>query len=387
MLVTLFIGLWAVFLPLGYRMPLSFLVLLLVEEVMLWTFFHGLHYVRRDRTLDVVHGVLLAAEIGFHSTMFYFLGGVSWLGSIAFIYGIIYAAVFLNHWQAFLFTALVCVASVSVMALDATGAVPHQVYLPQGPDRYRDAAYVIPTAVSFCGVIITVALWMVFLGSELRRERDGAVHAYTELMLAQEKLRQLNEELELQVAERTQVLVYRAEHDQLTQLLNRGTIARRCQDAIGLARRSAQSLAVIVADSDNFKACNDTGGHSYGDDILRAVAECLSSSARDTDLIGRFGGDEFLVVLPDTGTEGAELYCQRVVETLAERRRFAPDPTLPYPTLSLGIAVYPDNASDVDDLVRVADAAMYRAKAAGGNTWRAGVPGAEPPVMPAEDVA
>jgi GGDEF domain-containing protein len=90
-------------------------------------------------------------------------------------------------------------------------------------------------------------------------------------------------------------------------------------------------------------------------------------------------------VPPDTDTEGAGLHASG--RRGAEERRRLPDPTLPYPTLSLGIAVYPDNASDVDDLVRIADAAMYRAKAAGGNTWRAGDAEIAPAVLPAVDVA
>ena len=282
------------------------------------------------RSLNVLHAVLLTGELAAHSAMFYFLGGVGWLGCIAFIYGIVYAAVFLSWRQAAFFTACVCAAFVTILVLDANGVLAHQVYLPQGPGRYRDMNFLVPTAVAFIGVMATLTFWMVFLGSELRRERDMAVRAYDELRAAQAALSNLNEELEMKVAERTKVLAFRAERDSLTGLLNRGTVSRRCYEVLAQAGRAGQKVAVIVADGDNFKSCNDTVGHGYGDTVLRSLADTLGDTSRDTDFVGRLGGDEFLVVLPNTATIGAVRYCHRLIRELEIKKRES-DAGLPFP--------------------------------------------------------
>jgi diguanylate cyclase (GGDEF)-like protein len=135
------------------------------------------------------------------------------------------------------------------------------------------------------------------------------------------------------------------------------------------AGRAGQKVAVIVADGDNFKSCNDTVGHGYGDTVLRALADTLRDTSRDADYVGRLGGDEFLVVLPNTATIGAVRYCHRLIRELKVKKRES-DPGLPFPLLSLGVAVYPEHGLQVDELTRAADRAMYRderqAEGAGG---------------------
>jgi len=376
-LVALFIGFWFTLTPIGYQMPYGFLIALVAEMALLVTCLVILNMVQRSRSLDVLHGVLLTGELVCHSTMFYFLGGVNWLGCIAFIYGIVYAAVFLSWKQAAFFTACVCAAFMGIIALDATGSIGHQVFLPQGPDRYKDMDYLVPTAVSFIGVMGTLTFWMVFLGGELRRERDVTMRAYDELRIAQAELRRLNEDLEAKVAERTKVLSFRAEHDALTGLLNRGTISRRCQEVLAQAARSGQKVAVIVADGDDFKSCNDRVGHGYGDTVLRSLGDTLRETSRESDYVGRLGGDEFLVVLPNTATVGAVRYCRRLTKELQAKKNVVED-GFPFPMLSLGVAVFPDHGSHLDELTRVADRAMYEAKAAGGARWRLGTGSIEP---------
>jgi diguanylate cyclase (GGDEF)-like protein len=193
----------------------------------------------------------------------------------------------------------------------------------------------------------------------------------------------LNEELELKVAERTKVLAIRAERDALTGLLNRGTISRRCYEVLAQAGRAGQKVAVIVADGDNFKSCNDQVGHGYGDTVLRALADTLRDTSRETDFVGRQGGDEFLVVLPNTATIGAVRYCRRLIRELEAKKRES-DPGLPFPLLSLGVAVFPEHGTQVDDLTRAADHAMYQAKAAGGGRWRLAEPQDATPMQGSE---
>jgi len=373
--VLLFCALWIGLLFIGYPMPRGFLAVLVVEGCLLTGFVYKMRRAETPAELSRSHGALLLTELVCHSAIFYFLGGVLWLGSIAYLYALLYAAVFLTWRQAAVFAFAICIAFLSTVALDAAGVIPHQWYLPQGPDRYQDPHYLVPTCISFVGVIATVTFWMVFIGEEMRRERNVALRANAELMHTQEELRQLNEMLEAKVAERTKVLAFRAEHDQLTGLLNRGSISRRAQETITLARRDKQQVAVIVADGDNFKTCNDTGGHVYGDQVLRTLADSLRESCRESDTVGRFGGDEFLILLPGTDGSGAARYCRRLLAELADKRGKWPDSRLPFPSVSLGVAVFPQHGDDVEELVRVADKAMYDAKASGGGRWRVGANG------------
>lgn len=222
----------------------------------------------------------------------------------------------------------------------------------------------------------TITFWMVFIGNEMRRERDVAIKANDELLLAQKDLRELNEELEKKVEERTRALTWRAEHDALTGLLNRSSIARRCQELLALGRRGGRSLSIVVADGDNFKGCNDNGGHAYGDEVLRALAEVLRQCARESDIVGRQGGDEFLIVLPDTGEKGAVKFCKRLLKQVEARAASWHLEGPAIPTLSLGVSVFPEHGSDVDELILIADRAMYDAKAAGGNRAAVGSSGA-----------
>jgi len=368
-LVLLFMALWLILIPIGYPMPVGFALVLAGEAAVLLAYRWRLAKVQEERTLHRLHYLLLALELVFHTGIVYFLGGLSWLGSVAYIYALMYATVFLSPRQAVAFTAAVAAAFITIVSLDGLGVVPHQWYLPQGPDRFRDLGFVVTTTVAFIGVLATVTFWMVFIGSEVRRERDEALRANAELMTVQGQLRALNEELERKVEERTEALLKRAETDQLTGLLNRGAITRRFREMLALAQRGGRPLAVVLADGDNFKACNDLGGHPHGDRILQFLARGLADKSRETDYIGRMGGDEFLMLLPDTSALGAVKLCRRVAQYIEKKKDRAWD-GLPVPTLSFGIAVFPDCGSDADDLIRAADQAMYEAKREGGNRWR-----------------
>jgi len=360
-------GLWVTLFTIGYPMPSGFLAVLALEASFLGFIWLTVNSVPSVASLNRVHFQLLAVELVCHTALFYLIGGVSWLGIIVYVYALMYAAVFLTPRQAAAFTGAVIAACLSVIALDGTGTIPHQWYLPQGADRYSDPAFLVPTSIGFAGVAGTVTFWMVFLGAEIRRERDAALGANAELRKAEADLRALNETLERKVEERTRALVWRAEHDQLTGLLSREAVTRRAHELLALARRGGRSLCVIIADSDEFKRCNDEAGHSYGDEVLREVARCLTESSRESDVVGRLGGDEFMVVLPDTGASGALRFTRRLLQSMQVTRDSWELAGPPFPAMSLGISVFPERGSDVDELTRDADRAMYEAKAAGGN--------------------
>jgi diguanylate cyclase (GGDEF)-like protein len=130
----------------------------------------------------------------------------------------------------------------------------------------------------------------------------------------------------------------------------------------GLERRNA-TAAVLMIDLDHFKAINDTYGHLAGDRVLKAAAGSLRRELRTYDAVGRFGGEEFLVFLSDTGRAGAQIIADRLRRRVRELHEGDPDL---YPlTASIGIAVYPDHAGDLDSLIAAADRAVFSAKQAG----------------------
>jgi diguanylate cyclase (GGDEF)-like protein len=119
-----------------------------------------------------------------------------------------------------------------------------------------------------------------------------------------------------------------------------------------------------MTDLDDFKSINDRWGHPFGDEVLREFAASLRESIRDIDLSGRWGGEEFAVVLPGTDLEGGAALAERIRANLRGRIITAPDGERVHVTASFGVAAYPD-AEGKDDLVAAADAALYEAKRAG----------------------
>jgi len=150
--------------------------------------------------------------------------------------------------------------------------------------------------------------------------------------------------------------------DSLTGLLNRGTMMERLDEEIHRARRYAHPLSIVMVDVDHFKRVNDTWGHQMGDDVLRCVARLLQQSTRDTDFCGRYGGEEFLLVLPETTGEQALVYAERL-RVAMEQQAFCPQDLRV--TLSGGIAQLLDD--DLPTFIHRADALLYRAKETGRN--------------------
>jgi diguanylate cyclase (GGDEF)-like protein/PAS domain S-box-containing protein len=162
-------------------------------------------------------------------------------------------------------------------------------------------------------------------------------------------------------------LAYMAYHDALTGLPNRIMIEQQLDLALARARRAGGSAALMFVDLDDFKEVNDRLGHAAGDRLLASVAARLRSVLRDTDVLARQGGDEFLVLLADLADDPiavAETVGGKLLDIL--REPFVVAGTEVRTGASIGISVYPDDASETEALMRHADAAMYKAKAAGG---------------------
>ena len=156
--------------------------------------------------------------------------------------------------------------------------------------------------------------------------------------------------------------------DALTGCLNRRSLETRLRADLRSARRRGSTVAVAAVDLDHFKEINDTRGHPVGDIVLQQVANIMKTTARDTDAVARYGGDEFVVILPDTGWQGALTFADRL------RRRvddfsFGPPNTPPMGvTISVGVALgRGSDALSTEGLIQEADAALYRAKTAGRN--------------------
>jgi len=150
--------------------------------------------------------------------------------------------------------------------------------------------------------------------------------------------------------------------DPLTGLYNRRTFSNRIQDEILRANRKRLPLAILICDLDHFKAINDTMGHQVGDNVLRKVAKSIQESTRGTDLVFRWGGDEFVIVLPEATREGILSAADRI-RTGISRIGNKPNSTL---DLSIGVALYPEHGRDPDELISHADRALYIAKKGGG---------------------
>ena len=179
-----------------------------------------------------------------------------------------------------------------------------------------------------------------------------------------------------QMIETTRADNARLEHlattDGLTQLLNRRALTERLVTEMERALRYDGTVALLLVDLDHFKRVNDTHGHLVGDAVLRDVAALLTAAVRSSDMVGRYGGEEFLVVLPETDDEGATAFADRIRERVAGHR-FDPwgDGRALAMTTSIGVASFPAaRIESVEDLFARADAALYRAKAEGRNRVR-----------------
>jgi len=179
---------------------------------------------------------------------------------------------------------------------------------------------------------------------------EGMVIDITERKQAEEMIRQL------------------AYHDSLTGLPNRTLLHDRFTMALAQVQRHGKKMALMSLDLDNFKAINDTFGHSVGDRLLKKAAKRLIDIPRRSDTVARLGGDEFIFLTPEiSGREDALKICQKVLN--AFQKPFIIDRRKLYITASIGIAIYPWDGLDEETLMRNADVALYKAKSQGKNRY------------------
>ncbi len=214
------------------------------------------------------------------------------------------------------------------------------------------------------------------LAIEAREEGSDEIgelaHSFNTMAKA---VRHYTEDLESIIAERTEELQAAnkrleqlATTDQLTDVWNRRYFDESARRALEVARRNERPLSVVLVDTDKFKSVNDTFGHPVGDEVLKAVAAVLKENARKSDLVARFGGEEFAILMPESGIGLAAQAAERMREALESDVRPRVDALGDRViTASFGVAAF-ENASDrLEDLLSAADVAMYESKESGRN--------------------
>jgi len=194
------------------------------------------------------------------------------------------------------------------------------------------------------------------------RAAKRIISLQTELRRKIESLRELNTEL----TDANRRLFDFAHHDALTGLPNRRLMVERLQQAWSEYQRRGREFAVAVLDLDHFKRVNDELGHDAGDQVLARIARVLRRQIRAEDTVARFGGEEFLILMPETGIEAAMQLAERVRSAI-EREQFTEGGRSWSVTTSIGVAAASTSTTSRDELLKAADEALYEAKGAGRN--------------------
>jgi diguanylate cyclase (GGDEF)-like protein len=152
--------------------------------------------------------------------------------------------------------------------------------------------------------------------------------------------------------------------DGLTGLLNKRTLTEVATQKLKSATRFKKSLSLLICDIDHFKRVNDAHGHDIGDLVIRGVGELLKRAKRDTDVVGRFGGEEFVIVCEETDQNGAVLLAERIRSELKQIQFHTPSGPL-HVACSVGVATFPSGGTSWEALFKATDEALYASKRAG----------------------
>jgi diguanylate cyclase (GGDEF)-like protein len=217
---------------------------------------------------------------------------------------------------------------------------------------------------------------MIVTGSSSRRKAALAAGAidviikpydFDELELRMRNILQVGLQYK-ELAQRVEQHRMMALHDPLTGLPNRRLLLDRADTALQLARRGNKVMAVLYIDLDGFKEVNDQNGHASGDTLLQHVASRLTHCVRQSDTVGRLGGDEFLMILTEVRSpDEVRIPATKIVQSLS--KPFVVHGRSVKISASVGIAVYPDHAESIQDLIAQADAALYETKRNGKNGY------------------
>jgi diguanylate cyclase (GGDEF)-like protein len=209
------------------------------------------------------------------------------------------------------------------------------------------------------------------------RIRGGDLGARTGMHVSRDELKQIGhafdemaqslQDRDTRLAHALQELREQASTDALTGLYNRRHFREVLQRELTRAKRHGSNIALVMVDLDYFKKVNDTHGHGAGDLVLREIGALLKENLRAGDTACRFGGEEFALILPESGSEGARLKAETLRQAVSELDLAYDGRELGRLTASFGIALFPDHADDPDALLRAADEALYAAKGAGRN--------------------
>lgn len=201
-------------------------------------------------------------------------------------------------------------------------------------------------------------------------ERNELLSENQKLVL---ELKSLNLNLEKAVEKRTLELKLAnsrlselAMTDPLTNALNKRAFSKKLIEEVDRSSRYHHPLSLAMIDVDHFKHFNDTEGHILGDEALKKVAQLFAGNLRKSDSLGRFGGEEFIIMLPETKIQGGMEICERLRSAI-EQERFQGQHKSGYLTISVGLSVFPEAGETAEDLIKAADKALYEAKQSGRN--------------------
>jgi len=196
------------------------------------------------------------------------------------------------------------------------------------------------------------------------RELDARVRSLLRIQTLQSALEQRERELS---AANAQLLVL-SSTDVLTGVANRRALEQRLHDMWEHSQRLHEPLSLVMCDIDHFKRVNDDYGHQAGDAVLQQFAHLLESEAREIDKVGRYGGEEFVLLLPGTVLDAAVTFAERIRECVEKREFTYDDGQTLHRTMSCGVAAWPHPlVADQEALIKAADDALYVAKETGRN--------------------